>query len=178
MTCGIKETKYTYKNITLPTPSKLNNQQKQEVMVQVVDTLMDSGLPNMNINIACGIAGNIKAESQFNYTAIGDSGSSYGLCQWHNTRMEKLYNYCKAIGKSPNTVDGQIQYLIYELQNAYKSVYNTISSSSYSDDLGKVAEYFCRHFEVPKNQDTTCPARIALAKQVYNEYMRLKVQSS
>lgn len=177
MACAIKETQYSFKNITLPTVSKLNGQEKQSVMVQVVDILMNSGLPNMNINIACGIAGNIKSESEFNYTAIGDSGSSYGLCQWHNTRMEKLYNYCKSIDKSPNTVEGQMQYLIYELKNSYKSVYNTISSTPYLNDIGKIAEYFCRHFEVPKNQNVICPARIALAKQVFNDYKRLKGQS-
>ena len=177
MACPNKEVKYTYKGITLPSPQNLTINEMNNIMIQVVDTLLSSGLPNMNVNIACGIAGNIKAESEFNYTAIGDSGSSYGLCQWHNTRMEKLYSYCKTINKSPNTVDGQMQYLIYELKNSYKSVYNTISSPSYLNDIGNIAEYFCRHFEVPKNQGTTCPSRIALAKQVFIDYNSLKGQS-
>jgi hypothetical protein len=177
MACPINEKTYTYKNITLPKAQNLTTNERNNIMIQVVDTLLNSGLSNMNETIAFGIAGNIKAESEFNYTMIGDSGSSYGLCQWHDTRMEKLYEYCKSINKSPNTVEGQMQYLIYELKNSYKSVYDTISSPSYLNDIGKIAEYFCRHFEVPKNQNVICPARIALAKQVFNDYKRLKGQS-
>ena len=168
----------TYKNIPLPTV-KLSNEDRQQVMVEIIDTLMyKSGLPNMTLEIACGITGNIKKESaDFNYTAIGDNGNSYGLCQWHNNRLEKLYNFCKENNLSYTSVDGQVKYLVHELNNDYKNVYSTISSPEYANDLDKVTEYFCLNFESPKYKETVCPKRIPAAREVLKEYKHLKGSS-
>jgi hypothetical protein len=178
MTCSNKETKYVYKGITLPSPQNLTANERNNIMVQVVDTLLSSGLGNMNETVAFGIAGNIKAESQFNYTSINtDDGLAYGLCQWHNVRIEKLYDYCETIGKSPNTIDGQLQFLIHELRDVkpYKNAYNTISSEDYRNDIDKIAHYFCMHFEIPGEQ--YCRNRAENARQVATDYKRLKGQS-
>ena len=152
MACPSKETKYTYKDITLPPVQNLTTNERNNIMVQVVDTLLNSGLSNMNETIAFGIAGNIKVESQFNYTAISTKkGVAYGLCQWHDVRIEKLYNYCKTIGVSPNSIEGQLQFLIHELRDVkvYNNVYKVISSQDYRNDIDKIAHYFCMHFEIP-----------------------------
>ena len=175
MGCAISNTTYSYKNIQLPTASTLNEQQRNQVMMTVINRLMSSGLPNMTIEVACGIAGNIKSESEFNYTAINKNGGAYGLCQWYQTRIEKLYAYCKSANVSPNSLDGQIEFLIHELNTSYKSVYDTISSSSYRNDMDKVAYYFCMHFEIPG--ETYCQGRASNARWVYQEYNKLKSQS-
>lgn len=160
-----------------PEPSKLTNDEKASVMVTVIDTLLQSGLPNMNLTIACGIGGNIKKESSFNYTLIGDNGTSYGLCQWHDPdRWTKLKDYCKSIGISPNTPEGQTKFLIHELQDSKSSVYNTISSPDYRNDIDKVATYFCKYFEIPANRNTVCPKRAKLARTVLGQYKELKGQ--
>lgn len=164
----------TYKGIPLPT-TNLSEEDREQVMVEIVDTLLyKSGLPNMTLSIACGIAGNIKQESKFNYTAIGDNGNSYGLCQWNKNRLEKLYNFCKENNLSYTSVDGQVKYLVHELNNGYKNVYSTISSPEYANDLDKVTEYFCLNFESPKYKETVCPKRIPAAREVLKEYKRLK----
>ena len=41
----------------------------------------------------CGILANIEHESGFSTTALGDGGTSYGLCQWHNSRWDNLNNF-------------------------------------------------------------------------------------
>ena len=42
----------------------------------------------------CGILANIEHESGFRTDALGDGGTSYGICQWHNGRWNNLKNYC------------------------------------------------------------------------------------
>lgn len=160
-----------------PEPSKLTNDEKTNVMMTVIDMLLKSGLPNMNLNIACGIAGNIQVESSgFNYTAIGDHGTSYGLCQWHNNRWGNLYGYCEQIGVSPNTPEGQVKFLVYELNTDYAPVYETISSPEYANDIDKIATYFCKNFEIPANKDTVCPKRAQNARNVLKKYKEIKGQ--
>ena len=172
MSCAIPNITYSYKDIQLPAVSKINEEQRKQNMMTVINRLMSSGLPNMTIEIACGIAGNIKAESEFNYTVINKNGGAYGLCQWYQTRIEKLYDYCKSTNTSPNTIDGQIKYLIHELNTSYKNVYNTISSNEYRHDIDKVAYYFCMYFEIPG--ESACQNRASKARQVYSEYNNLK----
>lgn len=36
---------------------------------------------------ACGVIANIQYESGFSPTKLGDHGTSYGICQWHNGRF-------------------------------------------------------------------------------------------
>lgn len=169
-------TTQTYKGIPLPTTS-LSEEDRKRVMVEIVDTLLyKSGLQNMTLSIACGIAGNIKQESKFNYTAIGDNGNSYGLCQWNKSRLEKLYNFCKENNLSYTSVEGQVKYLVHELETVpkYKSVYATISSQEYANDLDRITEYFCLNFESPKYKESVCPKRIPASREVLKEYKRLK----
>jgi len=178
MACPVNEKTYTYKNITLPKVQNLTTNERNNIMIQVVDTLLNSGLSNMNETIAFGIAGNIKVESQFNYTAINTKrGVAYGLCQWHDVRIEKLYDYCKTVNMSPNSIDGQLQFLIHELRDVkqYNNAYKVISSQEYRDDIDKIARYFCMNVEIPGEQ--YCRNRAENARQVSEDYKHLKGQS-
>ena len=70
----------------------------------------------------CGILANIQHESGFDPNALGDGGTSYGICQWHNERWNNLINYCNQNGLDSSSVDGQMSYLVWELKNNYPSV--------------------------------------------------------
>ena len=167
----------TYPNF--PPHINFSNSERDDIMTQIVDLLLKSGLPNMNKNIACGIAGNIKSESSFNYTAIGDSGSSYGLCQWHDpNRMTKLFEFCEKNGYPKDSVEGQVKFLIEELKTTMKSAYNSVSEGSVRNDVSKVAEEFCLNFEKPAHKETECPKRATNAIYVLRKYNQLKNQKS
>ena len=64
---------------------------------------------------ACGVLANIKAESDFNPNCYGDNGTSYGICQWHNSRFTALKNWCSQNGYDYTTLNGQLYYLKKEL---------------------------------------------------------------
>ncbi|MBE6148444.1 MAG: M23 family metallopeptidase [Firmicutes bacterium] len=134
------------------------NSNKQSVCL----TLRQSGFSN---NAVAALMVNMESESNFRTTALGDSGTSYGLCQWHNGRYTKLKNYC---GSEYSTVKCQLSYLIYELQNSYKGVYNYLLSNN---SAWKMAEYFCIHFEVPANRYTNCPNRANRSAAKYEAYV-------
>lgn len=175
MACNTNTQQRTYNDIPIPSSQRvLSPEERNQVMLLVIDSLLQSGLPEINLTIACGIAGNVKVESQFNYTAVNQSSGAYGLCQWYQTRFENLYNWCTQNNQSYTSPNGQIKFLIHELKEipTYKKVYNTISSQDYRNDIDKIAYYFCMHFEIPGEQ--YCQNRAANARQVLQDYKRLK----
>lgn len=112
---------------------------------------------------AAGLMANIEHESGFNPTALGDSGTSFGLFQWHNGRFTALVNM---FPDSYWTIESQIEYLMYELRTGYKKVYDVLmdnSKSAYDKAL-----YFCLYFERPANKETKCPIRAAKAVGYYD----------
>ena len=125
-------------------------------------TLKNSGFSN---NAVAAIMTNIQAESSFNPTALGDNGTSYGLCQWHNGRYDALKNAC---GSNYHSVSCQLEYLIYELQNSYKSVYNMLIDNGSAYEL---ASYYCINFEVPSNRYENCPKRAEKYADMMLEYV-------
>lgn len=131
---------------------------------RVFQTLIRDGL---NPAAACGVMANMEAESNFNPTATS-SGGSYGLCQWTGSRKTNLYNYCNKNGLSASTVEGQVEFLLYELQTSYKSVYNALKGVSNSADGAYNAGYkFCYDFERPANKSSRSSQRGNLAKNSY-----------
>lgn len=63
------------------------------------------------------IMGNIDVESGFDAT-IEEIGNAigYGLCQWSFERRANLVNWCANNGRDYTTVEGQLAYLMYELE--------------------------------------------------------------
>lgn len=102
---------------------------------------------------ACAVLANIDKESKFTLTAVGDthlSTSSYGLCQWRESRRSNLINHCKNNGLNVNTVKGQMSYLHYELKTSYKNVWDKLTSvPNTAQGVWDAAAYFCGRFEVP-----------------------------
>ena len=67
---------------------------------------------------------------------------------------------------SYHTIESQIQYLMYELQNGYRDVYNVLMDSTKSPY--DKALYFCLYFEKPADKKNKCPKRAAKAAGYYD----------
>lgn len=130
-----------------------------------VDFLIGKGL---NGAAACGVAGNIKHESNFNTAAIGDNGTSFGICQWHNSRGTAMKSY---VGSNwASNLTGQLNFLWKELTESYTSVLSHLKSVSESESGCKsAADYFVRKFEVPANVNSASITRQASAVEYYKQ---------
>ena len=120
----------------------------------------------MNVAAACGVCANIKAESNFNTGAVGDKGTSFGICQWHAGRGDRMKNVA-----GPNwatNLTGQLTYLWFELNNSYAGVLNSLKKCPNSE-LGarQAANVFVRDFERPAHPDTASIKRQATAATYY-----------
>lgn len=124
---------------------------------------------------ACGVMANLYYESSFNPNASGDGGSSYGICQWHNERYDTLKSWCKSNGYDYTTLNGQLNYLKFELsQNNSdylwngKTIYNNISAvDDKADGSYDSGYYWCVNYEIPANKETVGVTRGNLAKDTY-----------
>jgi len=117
-------------------------------------------------NAVAAIMTNIQAESSFRIDAVGDNGTSYGLCQWHNGRYTNLKSYC---GSSYSTVKCQLSYLNYELKSSYKGVYNYLLTNNSAFDMAK---YYCMYFEIPANREVTCTKRATSYSSNHLNYVK------
>ena len=115
-----------------------------------------------------GILANIQHESGFNPTAVGDGGTSYGICQWHLGRRERMKDYCRQNNLDVDSVEGQVDYLVWELQNHYPSVYEKIKSVPNTAQGAYDAAYeWTVHFEIPQNKEAAGHNRGNTAQSSY-----------
>lgn len=63
---------------------------------------------------ALAIIGNLMAESGLKDDIYGDNKTSYGIQQWHNERMDKLFKHAKKKGHSTPTFKDQLEFLADE----------------------------------------------------------------
>ena len=140
-----------------------------------VDIIYDFLTGDMKLNsaAACGILANIEMESGFNPEALGDNGTSYGICQWHDIaegsgRWTKLREFCVKNGYDPSKLMSQLYYLKYELQNFYPKVWNYVYSAENSEQGAyDVGYYWCYNFEIPDKREERSVARGNSAKEKY-----------
>lgn len=133
---------------------------------------------NLNTAAACGILANIYKESAFNPTAGGDNGTSYGICQWHNTRKTTMQKWCTENGYDYTTVIGQLYYLKHELSandRDYlyngKKIYDEISAvANTAEGAYEAARIWCVKYEIPANKEAVAVVRGNLAKDTYWPY--------
>ena len=127
----------------------------------------------LNCAGACGILANIKYESNFRPTAKGDGGTSIGICQWHNSRMTALINYCKKNNLNYKTIEAQLKYLEYELNKSYKSVLKYIKKVSNNATGSFNAGYkWCYDFERPAKKEESSIKRGNYAKEYFKKYYK------
>lgn len=127
------------------------------------------GLPSSS---ACGILANIEKESAFNPGAVGDNGTSYGLCQWHAGRFSALKAYCRGRELDYQTVAGQLSYLRYELENTYSELLAQLRvQKNDADGAYRAAYLWCTEFERPVNMEQNGRLRGTIARGKYwNRY--------
>lgn len=140
---------------------------------QIYDYLTNiMGLPSAS---ACGILANIEHESAFNPTALGDGGTSYGICQWHAGRYTALKTYCQSAGMDYRSVDGQLSYLRYELETNYTELLSILRVQTNDANGAYRAGYlWCIQFERPADMENKAIQRGTLARGKYwNRYNSL-----
>lgn len=122
----------------------------------------------LNHAAAAGVLGNIYYESGFNNAAIGDYGTSYGICQWHLGRYENLKNFCKASDLDYTSCIGQLHYLKYELENSYPTVLAHLRQvPDTADGAYDAAAFWCIYFEVPANREQKAVVRGNTTRTTY-----------
>lgn len=134
------------------------------VKESVCHSLVASGISKEAV---AGIMANMYYESRFNLQDVGDGGTSYGLCQWHASRMNQLKKYC---GSRLNTVDCQLEYLFYELQRGYGGSTSSYVFGNYS--AYDVGYRFCYSYEQPTSASSGgCVIRGNTAQHEYLPYV-------
>ena len=117
---------------------------------------------------AAGLLANIKAESNFRTNANGDSGRSYGICQWFSARKTRLVNWCSLKKLDPATLYGQLYFLKYELETYYPSVHRYMKNvENTPEGAYDAAYYFCYNFEAPANKASKSTSRGNSAQDTY-----------
>jgi len=129
---------------------------------------------------ACGILANIQAESNFDHTAVGDEGKSYGICQWHDPRegvgrWTALKEFCDKNGYDWETLDGQLYFLHHELSTLYPNTFRMIKNVTNDAEGAYSAAYdFCVYYEKPANPESKGIFRGNNAKVHFEKYHNRK----
>lgn len=118
---------------------------------------------------ACGVLANVEAESNFNTGALGDGGTSYGICQWHNERWTNLKTWCSSKGYSASSIEGQTAFLIYELKQ-YSSTWSAICTGKGKQGARDAAYLMCVKFERPANPTVRGKERMNRADKWWGIY--------
>lgn len=144
----------------------------------VIEYFLRKGL---NSAAACGICSNIEHESvpPYNTASIGDNGTSFGICQWHNDRGAAMK---KMVGSDwSNNLTGQLDYLWYELTNvpAFSSLFTALQSVPDTETGAKTAaDKFVRLFEKPQDMDGQSVLRQESALSLFNKLVMKQASSS
>jgi hypothetical protein len=123
----------------------------------------------LNSAAACGICGNIQGESNFNTAAVGDYGTSFGICQWHYGRGDNMKRM--AGSNWQNNLTGQLEYLWSELQSGYSvSTLQPIQNVPNTEQGARqAADIFVRKFEIPADPDGESVKRQQYAVAFFNQ---------
>ncbi len=111
-----------------------------------------------------------KAENLYECT---HDGVAFGLVQWcFWTRKEGLYSMAQSNGKSIGNLDIQLDYLILEMSECYKTVWNTVLNCA---SVSEATEIVMKKYEKPANTgDKALAKRVSKAVQYYEKYAEEK----
>ena len=177
------ETAKTYKAGDTEASNKILSISNGKISVQEGNSITLSGNTNqdqiynylaskgLNSAAICGILANIKRESGYRTDALGDGGTSYGLCQWHNSRWEDLKNYCNQNNLNPDSMEGQLAFLSYEFENKYSELYGRLKNVPNTPEGAYQAAYdWTVTYERPANMDAAGQTRGGDAQSLWNSY--------
>lgn len=152
----------------------------------------------LDVPAVFGLMGNMQAESALRpdnlqdtyekklgftdatYVAAVDSGAynnfwgdkaGFGLCQWtSNGRKVNLLNYAHKRGKSIADMGMQLDFLMEELNGAYKGVLNGIKAAT---TIRQASDIVLTQFERPADQSENAKRyRASLGEKLYDEYKK------
>lgn len=140
------------------------------VPAKIIDFFCDNGFSPA---VGVGWCGNIEAESGFKCDAIGDTGTSYGLCQWHASRRDAMVRFVGADWRT--NVTGQLKFLLHELKTSHSGTYAKMKSIPNTLDGAKdLAKYICIHFEVPSDKYSKAEQRANNCKKYWDKLTPLQ----
>lgn len=103
------------------------------------------------------------------YTNFVRDSAGYGMAQWtYWNRKQNLLNYAKTCGSSIGDLEMQLNFLIWELQNGYRSVWNKLLSST---SVRQASDVVLTEFEKPANQGESVKVkRASFGQQYYDKF--------
>jgi hypothetical protein len=131
----------------------------------VVDYLLADGF---NAAAACGIAANIKTDSNYNPATL--SGSSYGICKWSGVTAGMMRIYAGATNWATN-LTGQLDFLMADIQENFEEMVNDLYAVDVSSSgAAKAASIFAKEY-MGISKTTT---RETVAKSIYGNIVTTK----
>lgn len=92
----------------------------------------------------------------------------YGIVQWtYWARKQNLLNFAKEKNKSIGDLTLQLDFMLYEVQNNYKTAWTVATDGS---DYKKVVKIWVNDYEKPANASSAIEKRTAYAKQWYSYF--------
>ena len=106
-----------------------------------------------------------KAVDNGSYTNFVKDGAGYGLAQWTYWSLKQdLLNFCKQKNKSIGDLDTQMEFLAYQLENSYKSVWIILKRAK---SVREASDAILLQFERPADQSTAVQEKRAAYGQTY-----------
>lgn len=124
---------------------------------------------------AAGVVGNLVQESGLRTDAIGDNGTSGGLAQWHNERLDALKRFAAARGKEWTDLDTQIEFLAEEMRTSYADTYAKMQSAELPEIAGQI---MTDEYEIPDPASANYSQRRANARAAYEAMKSANKQTS
>lgn len=178
----IEESDSTEETIPVETPTEDTEYEEEESDSWVYDDAL-SAEENIFIYLtdylgysdaaACGILGNIAYETGWKFNPhAGSESYCYGLIQWLGGRLNNLKRWCNENGRDYTTIQGQLDFMDWELQNAdpYGTYDYLLECEDSADGAYDAGWYFCYWYERPAYKESGSRARGGEAMKYYEMF--------
>jgi hypothetical protein len=104
-----------------------------------------------------------------NYSDVIKDDVCFGLAQWHySSHKNDLVAYCRAHGKSVSSIEGQLDFLIYQMSNGYKQTWQYITETK---DIQKISSAILLNYIYTTQQSEAAQLkRAAIAQEYFDQY--------
>lgn len=120
-----------------------------------------------------GILANMQAESNYRTDALGDGGTSYGLCQWHEGRCVRLMEFAEGQAVDTNNIVAQLGFFKHEMETKYPLLLEELRNLPDTEDAAYIAAYeMCVKFECPAGMYESAAYRGYLAQEGFERIER------
>jgi hypothetical protein len=141
--------------------------------------IMGNLMAESSLNPACATGKN----KTTNYAKDADKGAvdfendgvAFGLVQWcFRGRKKGLMEYAKSTGRSVGHLQMQLEYMVKEMRESYKSVWAAVTDAK---DLRTVSDLVMLRYEKPANtSETAKQKRAAYGLKFLREFSRITAQ--